>query len=404
MPPNQSLRIHLYSQPVSQEKTQRLLACLAASDTAQITEGGELPAGTDVLILPYADRQQDDDALYTFVKQIENQPNLERILILPRRFQSGKNHFPAALHDIRFQQHHLVFHDGEICSPQVVEAINTIASEILIKRKQAAEHNSDSNKGVSVLWNKTRVRTGIHLLPVFALLVWGFIQIMPRTLTLLASNDTLRNVVSPPEITSVWMSEGFNPLDQSLWTQVHRFKGLHFVSIDSENTDLILAADKPVEEDVYTLQSTQTWPMEKLQTLLVKFSVDETAATGAEAVLTQQIVNTENPVLAIACEIQSGIENGTIECFAQDEKQKVVLSNTMTFTLKESHELAMVFIPSRYGVRFFLDGQFYGEMEIPSVEYWRGRNFSLIVESSLKNLTSGTYTARIETLTLSQQP
>lgn len=408
MPTDESSRIHLYTQPVSQEQSRKLIACLEAgansiSKTAQFTTGEELPENADILILAYLD-SQDDDALYAFIKRVENQTSHERILILPKRFQTSKNHFPAALHDIRFQQHHLVFYETDICHEEVVSTVNNLAAEILVKKQRAAEQNAVKGRGLAALWSKTRVRTGIYLLPVFALLVWGFILVLPRTLTLLASNDSLRKVVSAPEMSSVWLREGFDPMDQSLWTQKHLFKGIHHLNIDTENTDLILSADNPIKEDFYSLQSTQTWPMDNLQAASMNFRIDTPAAEGAESLISEKIVNAENPALAVVCTIQPDTESGTIECFAQDEKQKVVLPNLMTFSLGESHTLVMVFIPSRYSMRFFLDDQFYGELGIPSVEYWRERYFSLQIESSLKNLKSGGYAARIENVALSQQP
>ena len=408
MPTDESSRIHLYSQPDTQDKTFRLLICLKAGvnssyNAAQITTGEELPGNTDILILPYLN-PQDDEALYSFIKQVENQTSLERILILPKRFQTSKNHFPAALHDIRFQQHHLVFYEADICHEDVVSTIDQLISEILIKKQRAAEQNAVKSRGLAALWSKTRVRTGIYLLPVFALLLWGLIQILPRTLTLLASNESLRNVVSAPEITSIWLADSFNTIDQSLWTQVHQFKGTHPISVETDNSDLVFFTSEPVREDMYKLQSSQTWPFDNLQSLHVTFRIDEPTDAEAEVIITQEIYNVENPNRFIACDIRSGVETGSIECFIQDEDQKIILSNQMIFSLQESHDLTLVFIPSRYSMRFFLDDQFYGEMEIPSVEYWRERNFSLTLKSSINNLKSGSYMARIENLTLSQQP
>jgi len=63
----------------------------------------------------------------------------------------------------------------------------------------------------------------------------------------------------------------------------------------------------------------------------------------------------------------------------------------------------MAFVPSRYSFQFFLDGKFYGEVQIPAVAYWRGRNFAVRLGTELQGLSSGQFSAYFDEFELSYQ-
>jgi len=254
------------------------------------------------------------------------------------------------------------------------------------------------------LWQNTKIRTGVYLLPLFALLVFGFFKLLPQTLTLLASNDSFANIISPPEMNSYWLNESFDSYSNSLWKEKHIYKGTTPVNIDSINKEISILSELPVQEDIFQTSTTQSWPIDDLQALKISFKADSITELKAEVSIEVKIENAENQSLAVVCKAQPHENIGSMLCFIQDIEKKAVLSNEIPFTVGEWHTLTMVFIPNRFSVQFFLDNHFYGEIEIPSVEYWRDREFIVAFGSSVSNLEISPLSLTFDNILLSHQP
>jgi len=115
---NSSLDVLLYIHPDQEENAQRVLSALQKVDDIQIhtilsQNGGELDSvdwdAIDLFVLFFSDHFSKDEVLFQVVQRIKKREHLERIFFLPANYQNSENHFPAVLHLLRFQQHHLFF-------------------------------------------------------------------------------------------------------------------------------------------------------------------------------------------------------------------------------------------------------------------------------------------------------
>ena len=358
------------------------------------------------VILIYDNAMINDILLNQIVERIENRTSIERFIFLPKEFENNKNHFPPAFHTIRHQQHHLFFYDSYKDFSKLIEELGEQIQEF-VKRKKLENKNTIINHPSFFvrLWEKTAFRTGVYLLPVFAAIVVLIIQMLPKMLTVMASNPSLQDIIKPPEMTSIWFQDDFDTLKlNTVWSSDHKFKGVHPVYATDYLKNLIFySSDLNIRADIFHLQTQETWPINELQAFKLSFFLDKAFGTEEKGYLLARIVNAENPDLFVSCEAGPKKEQNTVSCSIQDEKSSALLVNEMPFTSGEWHDLEFVFIPSRFSFQFFLDGLFYGEVEIPSVQYWRDRDFYLVIGSSITNLENGHFSGRFDDLLLSHQ-
>jgi len=242
-----------------------------------------------------------------------------------------------------------------------------------------------------------------YLLPVFALLIVIFIQLLPQTLTALAAKDSFRELVPAPAMKTLWVEDKFTSIDSSFWAESHKFRGAYFVDTNTDKQYLAVHTDKPVLEDQYQLQSVNSWPIEDLEALQISLKLDPVESSDTTAALAVRIINTKEDQYFVECQVLASQEAGTMQCSIDDKNQKAMLANAIPFSYGDWHVLTMAFVPSRYSFQFFLDGKVYGEVQIPAVAYWRGRNFAVRLGTELQGLSSGQFSAYFDEFELSYQ-
>ncbi|NMC85672.1 MAG: hypothetical protein GYA58_10345 [Anaerolineaceae bacterium] len=411
---NSSLDVLLYIHPDQEENAQRVLSALQKVDDIQIhtilsQNGGELDSvdwdAIDLFVLFFSDHFSKDEVLFQVVQRIKKREHLERIFFLPANYQNSENHFPAVLHLLRFQQHHLFFYASQsLIETQINEAVAIARESWEEKQKRVgSQSGKPSEKWLARLWRKTAIRTGVYLLPVFALLIVIFIQLLPQTLTALAAKDSFRELVPAPAMKTLWVEDKFTSIDSSFWAESHKFRGAYFVDTNTDKQYLAVHTDKPVLEDQYQLQSVNSWPIEDLEALQISLKLDPVESSDTTAALAVRIINTKEDQYFVECQVLASQEAGTMQCSIDDKNQKAMLANAIPFSYGDWHVLTMAFVPSRYSFQFFLDGKFYGEVQIPAVVYWRGRNFAVRLGTELQGLSSGQFSAYFDEFELSYQ-
>jgi hypothetical protein len=411
---NSSIDVLLYIHPDQSENAQRVLSALQKVNDIQIHthefhNEDELNSidwdKIDLFILFFSDHFSEDEVLFQVAQRIKKREHLERIFFLPENYRNSENHFPAVLHPLRFQQHHLFFYNSQLLTETQINQAVAVARESWAekqKRDNPAEEKS-REKWLARQWKIPAVRTGVYLLPVFALLIVIFIRLLPQTLTALAAKDSFRELVPAPAMKTLWVEDKFTSIDSSFWAESHRFRGVYFVDTNIDKQYLTVHTDKPVLEDQYQLQSVNSWPIEDLEALQVSLKLDPVESSDTTAALAVRIINTEMDQYYVECQVFSSQQAGTMQCSVDDKNQKTMLANAIPFSYGDWHVLTMAFVPSRYSFQFFLDGKFYGEVQIPVVAFWRGRNFSVRLGTELQGLSSGQFSAYFDQFELSYQ-
>ena len=201
------------------------------------------------------------------------------------------------------------------------------------------------------------------------------------------------------------MQDSFRAIDTNTrWQEQHYYTGQQAMQTTFSDAGLRLSAD-PLETDaVYQLDSLQSWPLDDLQSLSFSFSLSALDDPAAESALFFGLVLSQDSSYQLDCFIIPAKVDGRIQGQVQSPAQTVELSEAVPLSLGTKHTAALVFDPLTYSVQFFLDDQYQGQVEIQSVQYWRGRNFKLQIRDELQKLGSGSYSCQLETLNLAHQP
>jgi len=360
----------------------------------------------DGAVLLHAEDAREEEGLFQFIQAIKNLPEMKRFIFLPGEYEQRKNHFPPTYHLIRHQQHNLFFYNNENEFAQAVQAMASKARELLADGKEK-NAEAKTEKGLfKKLWRKTPFHTGVFLLPFFIAALIIFIQLLPKTLTALAANPNARGFVTPPEAGPKRFQESFETLNlDSVWDEIHFYQGTQPANCHVEEGHLTFQTDQPVKGNRCEYKSLQSWPLDNLQIIKVSFLLEENPGGSGQGSLMASLVNAENTQLKAGCEIVADeTGNGLIRCSLNDLSQRVLLSNEPSFDPADWHDLMMVFNPARYSFRFFLDGVFFGEIEVPDVKAWRDVNIHVSLGANISNPAGQSFNARFDDLTLTQQP
>lgn len=380
---------------------------LEAIAIAPVDEKWTIDAETlDAVVMLHAEDAREEEGLFRFIQAIKNLPELKRFIFLPGEYKQRKNHFPPSYHLVRHQQHILFFYNNENEFTQAVQTMTAKARELLADGKEKKAGGITETGLFKRLWRKTLFRTGVFLLPIFIAALIIFIQLLPKTLTALAANPNARGFVTPPEAGPKRFQESFETLNlDSVWDEIHFYQGTQPANCHVEEGHLTFQTDQPVKGNRCEYKSLQSWPLDDLQIIEVSFLLEENPGGSGQGSLMASLVNAENTQLKAGCEIAADeTGNGLIRCSLNDLSQQVLLSNEPSFDPAEWHDLMMVFNPARYSFRFFLDGVFFGEIEVPDVKAWRGREFYLTLGSFISNPADLSFIARFDDLTITQQP
>jgi hypothetical protein len=159
-----------------------------------------------------------------------------------------------------------------------------------------------------------------------------------------------------------------------------------------------------VTDAFYQLESLQSWPLDELQSLSFSFVLSAMDDPAAKNALNLSLVLSEDSSYRLDCVTIPAKTEGKIQCQIQSPVQTEALSDAIPFSLGSRHTATLVFDPLTYSVQFFLDDQYHGRGEIQSVQYWRARNFNILIKDELQNMGSGSYSCELESLDLAHQP
>ena len=351
----------------------------------------------DAVIIVYTSEVELSEPLFEIVRYIDREKPLGRFIFLPKL--DGKEIIPAIFHPIRALQLQLIYYS-------LSEPLDTQLGEF-------EQDWSNFNNPVPVERPAKRGRGGREQQAGFGLILSAsfFILFIIGLITVIVpiAQKTVLNLtptpIRPPAATAFWMQDSFRAIDTNTrWQEQHYYTGQQAMQTTFSDAGLRLSAD-PLETDAaYQLDSLQSWPLDDLQSLSFSFSLSALDDPAAESNLFFGLVLSQDNSYQLDCLIIPAKVDGRIQCQIQSPGQTVALNEAVPLSLGIKHTATLVFDPLTYSVQFFLDDQYQGQVEIQSVQYWRGRNFKLQIRDELQKLGSGSYSCQLETLNLAHQP
>jgi hypothetical protein len=359
--------------------------------------GGVESKKYDAVVIVFTAEVELSERLYEIVRYVEREKPLGRFIFLPK--SGGKEIIPPIFHPIRALQLQLFYYSpGEPLDSQLGEFEQDWSQFV-----QPVRVEQPGKKGAR---GRTRqAGFGLILLAsIFALVAVGLITIIAPIIPDMVLRLT-PTPIHPPAATAFWLQETFRAEDTTTrWQEQHYYTGKQALQTEFLDSGLRLSAEPVVTDAVYQLDSLQSWPLDKLQSLSFSFVLSAMDDLSAKNALEVGLVLSEDSSYYMDCVIIPAKTEGKIQCQIQSPEHPEALSEAIPFSLGSRHTASLVFDPLTYSVQFFLDDQYHGRSEIQSVQFWRARNFNLMVRDELQNMNNGSYSCELENLDLAHQP
>lgn len=355
-----------------------------------------------------------DGKLFTLIEAIGKDPDAATFFIFPPDEAVQKIVFPPIFHSLRSRNHKLYEYEKKEDQVQVESILQNLMTDFHktmqeMEKKRSSQKSPQDKKTLkdwlSSMWANPRTRTVLFLIPVFIILVIFLIRLIPSTVETVQQAQITPIVVPPPDMQEIWLQETFEDgyLHEN-WDVSHRYQGKKFFGINYDGTALLIMAEPPVVDVVYSLVSVNTYPMDDWQALKMDFYFDPLEEMNSIATLSTQLVQTEDSQYRVECQVSPGKEQGIIQCYIHEPQGSMEISSVAFFSPGGWHSLTLSFDPENYHVLFFLDDLYQGEAEIPAVEYWREREMKVVVATEVQDLQQSGYFCQIDNIILSHNP
>ncbi|HAF61186.1 MAG TPA: hypothetical protein DCK95_02540 [Anaerolineaceae bacterium] len=375
---------------------------------------GENLKANQAYVILYTLELERDAKLFEVIQAIEQDSKAGTFFIFPNVDRKQKNPFPKIFHSLRFRQHYLYAYTQKGNKVDV-----TIFLESLVKDVQAYLKRIDEEEQFSAspetkktpililknLWKNPRSRTILLLMPVFVVLIIYLIGLVPSTVETVQKAQITPVVVPPPDMREIWLEETFNDaFFHEEWNVSHRYRGKNHFNINFDGTALVIMAEPPIVDVVYSMESSNSYLLEELQALRMEFFFDPLVDPGSSTFTSMQLVQIEGAQYSLECRISPTDEQGMINCSIHEPDNSIALIGELSFSFGEWHSLTVSFDPTNYVVQLFLDDLYKGEAEIPSVEYWRDREMKVVFITEVQDLLESGYSYQLDNIVLSRQP
>ena len=365
------------------------------------------------IILFTSDLERDKN-VFALIEAIEKDPDAATFFIFPPNEVAQKIVFPPIFHSLRSRNHKLYEYEKKGDQVQIENILQDLVTdfhqtmrEMQEKRsfQQSPEEKKTLKDWLNSIWMNPRTRTVIFLIPVFIILVILLIRLLPSTVETVQQAQITPMVVPPPDMQEIWLQETFDEgyLHEN-WDVSHRYRGKKFFDINYDGTALVIMAEPPVVDVVYSLVSANTYPLDDLQALKMDFFLEPLDETKSAVSISTQLVQTEDSQYRLECQVSPGEEQGVIQCFIHEPQGSTKISSAVIISPGDWHSLTLSFDPENYVVLFFLDDLYQGEAEIPAVEYWRERQMKVVVATEMQDLEQSGYFCQIDNIILSHNP
>lgn len=355
-----------------------------------------------------------DGNLFALIEAIGKNPDAATFFIFPPNEAAQKIVFPPLFHSLRSRNHKLYEYEKKEDQVQVESILPDLMADfhktMQEMEKKGSSHESSAGKKklkdwLNSIWTNPRTRTVLFLIPVFIILVILLIRLLPSTVETVQQAQITPIVVPPPDMQEIWLQETFDEgyLHEN-WDVSHRYRGKKYFNINYDGNALVIVAEPPVADVVYSLVSVNTYPLDDLQALKMDFYFDPLNATDGAVSTSMQLVQTEDPQYRLECQVSPGNEQGIIQCYIHEPQGSTEISSAAFFSPGDWHSLTLSFDPENYVVLFFLDDLYQGEAEIPAVEYWRERQMKVVVAAEMQDLQQSSYSCQIDNIILSHNP
>jgi hypothetical protein len=410
---SQQLSILIFSHSSQRDMTHELKNFLASQEVFVCDETRDISEinweELNSVILLYTPQLDQNETLFQIVKKMEQYVLLERFLFLPKR--NGTAPFPTILHSLRFLEHHLSFYPEK--ETLNIEGIKNAIEEPIRKLWEKLLQQDRQNAPPDHLWGRLKkswknpvYRMMVLLVPVFVIFILLFLFLFSNAREAIVDSPTVTpEIIDPPTLSSFWINETFESEDISdAWNIELKYKSPNYNEVHLDRGRLEVMGYPQITDAYYQLESKQHWPIDRLQAVQVSFWTSSLTKpeTSAGASFLISIVN--QPGFVLGCELYSGTTNGSLVCSIQEEDTEIFLSAPVAFSLSEWHTITLAFDPDNYALQYFLDGSYYGFVEIPTVEYWLNQDITLSLKVITQALNAGDFYISIDDLLLAHQP
>jgi hypothetical protein len=337
------------------------------------------------------------ESLFEIIRYIDKVKPMGRYIFLPRN--AGKEIIPPIFHPIRALQLQLFYYD----QPEELEARLEQFKQEWGKFVNPIRVEQAGNPKDRV--HKHQTGFGFMLFASILILVLaGLIaEIIPRIPKVVL--NLTPTAIRPPTASAFWLNESFQNIDTSTrWQEQHYYRGKQPMQTRFSETGLTLMADPIVTEAVYGLESMKSWPLDQLQSLSFSFAMSGLVDPAAKNELIFGLILSKDDTYQLDCLVIPAKVDARIQCQIRTPAQSLALNEAVSLSLGKAHTARLIFYPQTYSVRFFLDEQYQGQGVIPSIEYWRGKNFKILISDELQNLSSGSFSSQLESCDLAHQP
>lgn len=364
--------------------------------------------GLIVLFSPALER---DEALFQLIQAVEGRPRLERFFIFPE--EDGKIRFPAIFHAIRSQQHHIFgnpgYTTGELNLDEFREDFLAKFQERLPNLRAVKQTAEDVETHgflyrLKKFWQGPRRNIFIFSLLAILVLLFGAYLLIPEFFRAVRTWRTpIHFGVDPPEFSSTWIGDSISGIRLENWQESNVFTGTNPFSVTLDGRKLVVNGEPNIDQAIYQLESINQYPLDQLQGFEVDYYLGEFLQNDGSAALTFQIQLVENPGYNFGCSLVPVSTTASLACTIEEPGTTVQIVATESVELKEPHTLILEFLPATYVVRFFSDSVYVGQAAIPGVAAWRGRDFKAVIQVELENLSSGSFSCKLDHYTLARQ-
>ncbi len=376
-----------------------------------------VPAGVadqiQALVILFTPELDKNAHLFDLIKAISHKHTLERFLVLPKESSTGKIPFPALLHPLRAQQHHIIGYSinqaGKLTLAAFEETLLKIfnlrlANHYLENEKQAPEDRLGLLTIVKQAWRSPRRNMILVSVLIFIGLILGAYALFPQFAD--AINDEIAASIlgfEVPAFGPARVDENFIKIDPDQWQTTHRYQGQEPFMVEFVEDRLSLRAMNSIEQGIYRLDYLEAFPLEGFQGYEVSFVIERLAEGLGESDVSFLLALEENPEHLCGCHLVKKAGDHVMECYVEEPDQRMVLAGPASISANEKHTLTMVFLPESYVFRFFMDTVYFGRMAIASVEDWRQQSIAAAIQVEGKKLDQDAFGFSLDHVKIFQQ-
>lgn len=351
----------------------------------------------DAVIILYTPAVEFSGTLFEIVRFIDQKKPLGRFIFLPKTGE--KEIIPPIFHPIRSLQFRLFYYS----KPGHLDAQLVDFRQDWNRFLHPVPVEQPGNRGSGR--RPRQAGFGLILLAsILILFLAGLIAVIIPIIPKPFFSPTPTSI-HPPATISFWLQESFHAIDTTTrWQMEHYYTGLQAMQATFTGAGLRLSASPEVTEAVFQLDSLQDWPLDELQSISFSFALSALDDPAAKNALLFGLTLSEDSDYRLECLILPARTEGIIQCQIKSPAQTTALSEAIPVSLGTRHTATLVFYPLTYTLQFFLDDQYYGQGEIQDVENWRTRSFKLQFRDQLQDLSSGSFSCEIFSVSLAHQP